>query len=322
LKNSTLLYERDKIIYKDCYINIDDKPELVTSIKLILDNKDLPNERHSHSPTEIDAMKAIGKAIGEIWKLDPIQKTFKLRGGRFSFIENMDYFFQKVESVMDFSYLPSDEDVIHARERTAGIIESTFSLNNVEINIVDVGGQRNERSKWIHAFDNVDAVIFVAALNHYNVVLFEDESINAMHESLDLYTEIANGKWFCATELILFLNKRDLFEKELQSGHSLSLCFGENAFGWKGPDFWNAELKEKYDFNKDSENINDPHHFEICFDTALGFIEQRYLQRNDSKSRQVYTHITCATDKNSVDKVFWDIQDIIIRSGLRNNNIL
>lgn len=42
----------------------------------------------------------------------------------------------------------------------------------------DVGGQRNERKKWIHCFDSVTAIIFVAALSEYDQVLFEDASTN------------------------------------------------------------------------------------------------------------------------------------------------
>jgi hypothetical protein len=33
-----------------------------------------------------------------------------------------------------------------------------------------VGGQKNERKKWIHCFDNVNAVMFVAALSEYDQV--------------------------------------------------------------------------------------------------------------------------------------------------------
>ena len=44
----------------------------------------------------------------------------------------------------------------------------------------DVGGQRNERKKWIHCFEGVTAVIFVAAISEYDQKLFEDASTNRM----------------------------------------------------------------------------------------------------------------------------------------------
>ena len=40
-----------------------------------------------------------------------------------------------------------------------------------------MGGQRSERKKWIHCFEGVTAVIFVSALNEYDLVLAEDDSI-------------------------------------------------------------------------------------------------------------------------------------------------
>lgn len=47
-----------------------------------------------------------------------------------------------------------------------------------KFSVVDVGGQRSERRKWIHCFDDVKAIIFVVALSGYNQVLFEDPTIN------------------------------------------------------------------------------------------------------------------------------------------------
>jgi len=49
--------------------------------------------------------------------------------------------------------------------RTTGIIETLFDIRGVEFNIVDVGGQRSERRKWLHCFEAVTAVIFLAALD-------------------------------------------------------------------------------------------------------------------------------------------------------------
>jgi len=41
----------------------------------------------------------------------------------------------------------------------------------------DVGGQRSERRKWIHCFEDVHAVIFVAALSGFDIVLAEDDEM-------------------------------------------------------------------------------------------------------------------------------------------------
>jgi len=41
-------------------------------------------------------------------------------------------------------------------------------------------------------------------------VLFEDETQNRMEEALQLFDQIVNSKWFKATAMILFLNKKVL----------------------------------------------------------------------------------------------------------------
>jgi GTPase SAR1 family protein len=79
----------------------------------------------------------------------------------------------------------------------------------------DVGGQRSERKKWIHCFENVTAIIFLVAISEYDQVLIEDESVNRMQEALTLFDSICNSRWFEKTSTILFLNKTDLFKRKL-----------------------------------------------------------------------------------------------------------
>jgi len=45
--------------------------------------------------------------------------------------------------------------------RCLGIRELRFTIKDVEFTIVDVGGQRSERRKWIHCFDNVTSIIYL-----------------------------------------------------------------------------------------------------------------------------------------------------------------
>ncbi len=49
------------------------------------------------------------------------------------------------------------------------------------IRMVDVGGQRSERRKWIHCFENVTSIMFLVALSEYDQVLVEsDNEVNEL----------------------------------------------------------------------------------------------------------------------------------------------
>lgn len=55
--------------------------------------------------------------------------------------------------------------------------------------MVDVGGQRSERRKWIHCFENVTSIIFLVALSEYDQILFESENeVSQVLFSLFYYT--------------------------------------------------------------------------------------------------------------------------------------
>jgi hypothetical protein len=49
---------------------------------------------------------------------------------------------------------------------------------------------------------------------------------NRMQESLKLFDSICNNKWFTDTSIILFLNKKDLFEEKIRKS-PLTICFAE-----------------------------------------------------------------------------------------------
>ena len=42
--------------------------------------------------------------------------------------------------------------------------------------MVDVGGQRSERRKWIHSFENVTSIIFLVAISEYDQKLLERDA--------------------------------------------------------------------------------------------------------------------------------------------------
>lgn len=59
--------------------------------------------------------------------------------------------------------------------------------------MVDVGGQRSERRKWIHCFENVTSIMFLVALSEYDQVLVEsDNEVNGFNDDLRVGPDIEN----------------------------------------------------------------------------------------------------------------------------------
>ncbi len=112
------------------------------------------------------------------------------------------------------------------RVRTTGMVMTDIKEAPFTYQIVDVGGQRSERRKWIHCFDNVRAIVFLEGLSGYNQVLFEDTQMNRMKESMCLFMEVVKNPAFRTTPIFIFLNKKDLFE-EMIKAHPLNKCFAE-----------------------------------------------------------------------------------------------
>jgi len=239
----------------------------------------------------------IGKMITALWKDPGIQKTYEQRS-RFQLFDSAQYFFERVDKIASDVYIPDEQDVLRSRVRTTGIVESAFEIDGNQFKMFDVGGQRNERKKWIHCFENVTAVIFVAAISEYDQVLFEDENTNRMDEALVLFDEICNSKWFRETAMLLFLNKRDLFRTKIDRV-PLTVCF---------PSY---ELPANTD--------GDPDHTYNC---GVAFIRDAFERKNRNPHKSVYTHVTCATDTSNISAVFDAVKDIIIRKSLTDAGLV
>jgi guanine nucleotide-binding protein subunit alpha len=56
----------------------------------------------------------------------------------------------------------------------------------------DVGGQRSERKKWIHCFENVTSIIFCVALSEYDQVLLEESSQVSANKTTAPYIKATN----------------------------------------------------------------------------------------------------------------------------------
>jgi len=221
--------------------------------------------------------------LAELWTDPGIQETYKRRN-EFQILDSTEYFFKQIQTISKKEFLPTSDDVLRCRVKTTGIVETEFYYNDFKFKLFDVGGQRNERKKWIHCFDNVTAVIFVASLSEYDQKCYEDDQTLRMRESLVLFDEICNSRYFQDTDIILFFNKRDLFTEKIKTT-DLKVCFKNYTGG-------------------------------CDYEAALAFIQKEFKDKNQDEGRQIYCHVTCETKTNNKKTVFEAEKKIIKKTNI------
>jgi len=177
-------------------------------------------------------------------------------------------------------YVPTESDILRVRVQTSGIVETQIKVENRKFRLVDVGGQRSERKKWIHCFTDVDLLLFVVSLSEYDMTLYEDHNVNRLQESLELFGSIVNSKWFAATAIMLFLNKADLFKEKIKTV-DLSVAL---------PDYKGG----------------------LDYDRAIKCIQEKFVEQNNNKNKQFFMHVTCATDPDAMETVFRATKEVIL----------
>jgi hypothetical protein len=157
--------------------------------------------------------------------------------------DSIHYFYSQLDRLWAPDYSPTNQDIIHIRARTAGIVETVFKISGSfhkavvsdlsaravtaaekrtrhastgaaltpgitsivseespitesesekeksrgkfpfktpeapGLRFVDVGGQRSERRKWIHCFQDVTAILFLVSLSGYDQCMVEERSM-------------------------------------------------------------------------------------------------------------------------------------------------
>jgi len=180
------------------------------------------------------------KAIQALFKSKAIQDTFARRD-EYWLLDACQYYIDHVERFAEKDFSPDEVDLVMCRIRTTGrnSLETKLKVNfqgrtenepeKITYEVVDVGGQRNERKKWIKMFSDVKAIIFLVNLAGYNQVLFEDKHRNRMAEALEVFGQITGWRdeskrpikkknviqgsdIFKNVPIYLLLNKKDIFE--------------------------------------------------------------------------------------------------------------
>ncbi|XP_066474221.1 guanine nucleotide-binding protein subunit alpha-14 [Tiliqua scincoides] len=243
---------------------------------------------------EVDKVRTLERehveAIKKLWEDPGIQECYSRRR-EYQLTDSAKYYLSDIDRIAMSSFVPTEQDILRVRVPTTGIIEYPFDLENIMFRMVDVGGQRSERRKWIHCFESVTSIIFLVALSEYDQVLAECDNENRMEESKSLFKTIITYPWFLNSSVILFLNKKDLLEEKITYSHLITYF----------PEFTGPKQDVK---------------------AAREFILKLYQDQNPNKEKVIYSHFTCATDTENIRFVFAAVKDTVLQLNLKEFNLV
>jgi GTPase SAR1 family protein len=245
-------------------------------------------------PFSTNLSPRLGEKIIKFWNDETVLEVFSRRN-EFQILDNTGYYCEHIHRITEEGYIPTDLDILQTRIKTTGIIETSYIEKGKNFIIIDVGGQRSERKKWIHVFENVTGVIFCVGLSSFDQTIPEDNTTNRMIESLNLFTEINASPWFQSVVMILLLNKADLFREKLEAGKSISNIFPEFTGG-------------------------------LDYDGSINFIKGEFLKVlypdksiMETGKKRAYCHVTNATDTENIRFVFLATRDFIMKDNLKKS---
>lgn len=283
-----------KIVYQNIFMAMNSMIRAMDTLKIVY--KDPQNEENANLIRQIDHEtvttfeQQFVEAIKALWADMGIQECYDRRR-EYQLTDSAKYYLDDVDRLTQPDYLPTLQDILRVRTPTTGIIEYPFDLDSIIFRMVDVGGQRSERRKWIHCFENVTSIMFLVALSEYDQVLVESDNENRMEESKALFRTIITYPWFQNSSVILFLNKKDLLEEKIMHSHLVDY-FPE----FDGP-------------KKDAQS-------------AREFILRMFVDLNPDPDKIIYSHFTCATDTENIRFVFAAVKDTILQLNLKEYNLV
>jgi guanine nucleotide-binding protein subunit alpha len=124
----------------------------------------------------------------------------------------------------------------------------------------------------------------MVAISEYDQLCSEDLKTNRIDESAELFKEVVNNELLQNAAVILFLNKSDLFKQKI----------------------------ERVPLSKYDPNYSGPNDFHA----GCNYFTNLFLSQRRDPSREVTVHVTCATNRDNVNVVFYAVKDVVLHSAM------
>ncbi|XP_057564164.1 guanine nucleotide-binding protein subunit alpha-15 isoform X2 [Hippopotamus amphibius kiboko] len=165
------------LVYQNIFVSMRTMIEAMERLQIPFswpESKHHANLIMSQDPYKVTTFeKHYAMAMQWLWRDSGIRACYDRRR-EFHLLDSAVYYLSNLDRITEEGYIPTAQDVLRSRMPTTGINEYCFSVQKTNLRIVDVGGQKSERKKWIHCFENVIALIYLASLSEYDQCLEEN----------------------------------------------------------------------------------------------------------------------------------------------------
>lgn len=237
-------------------------------------------------PADSETFSRYAPSVRALWQDAGIREAFERRI-EFQLGDGVRYFFDHLDRIATKEFIPTNQDILHARKATKSITEFVVPVNGVPFRFVDVGGQRSQRQKWFRCFDSVTSILFLVSSSEFDQALLEDRTTNRLVESRSIFETIVNNRCFAEVSIILFFNKTDLLREKLASR---ATSIADYIDGFKG----------------DPHNLADVQRFLVNW----------FYEARRSQHKPLFHHFTTAVDTENIKVVFNAVRDTILQKNI------
>lgn len=155
--------------------------------------------------------------IKALWVDPAVTKCIEVMKSQDLAIHNFTYFMERIDEIVQKDYVPTNRDVLFARQRSTGACEVSIIHNKIRYTLVDMGGQKPERAKWDRALDlGVNGIFFFCSVEEFDIESTEEKGKTKLEISFSTWKELFdNEKVIGQLEIFLIFNKIDLLEQKL-----------------------------------------------------------------------------------------------------------
>jgi GTPase SAR1 family protein len=186
----------------------------------VLEGHGVHSEKDTHAIYCLSPAAEIEKEdlslVKRMWTDPGIQQAY-LDRAKAEISESAEFFINRVDEIASEDYLPPHEHILRLRVPTLRLTTTEMRIDGIAFTFFDASAQENKRGKWLHLFNAVQVVIFVASLADFDVMSKENPNENKLAQSISSLKQLMQEPELREVTIMVILNKSDILGQKLFS---------------------------------------------------------------------------------------------------------